>query len=661
MLILASYVKELEQRLEAAEAMIAKGQLQGTANLPFRRVDGREETNQGASPSRSVVNPRASSDYAAGSSGESPGIVVTPADATESSATEPGAEISDEGETEVVDVNPLTQAVEFHGNTSSVAFLGRVRQEFAERDDEVPAQHRSVSTESPSLVSTIHNDSFHPRRGAYLHWDDGSEDRLFSPQLYVFIDTYFNNLHYIHPIINQATFLRRCEDIWSGHPERQPRNFIALYFAILSLGALIRTWTEEKINDMGRFEWSRMLFERADAALGKPGHLNDLEAIQTLFILAKICQNELNPNLAYMYLGMAIRSALSTGMNRNALMQGWNQSEELDSATSKTWWGLYTLEIEMSFALGRPDTLGMEDYHNRPKPPLDGSEIDILTSMIGLARIMRATSVSIYLSRLTIAEKLSRAFQLETEMDAWIESLPERIRPHITPNVPQNGSLRDPAWARMQKLVIQIRYFNVKMLMLRPFLLHAAKLTSQDRPLPPRIDEAIFKCTEAAVNTIDTIHENCRLQTHFRTWWYNTTYLTFAASILLFRAARRLPIDSPEDSPSNRQETPYLPHVEKTLEILDATSESIVSLKTAEVIRQMLSRLSERGGSSYTSQAIDQQGKPWPSSREGMNSATTMGQPDYNFGFPMWDLGGEVGMGHEWDFPGVGVDSFWPG
>jgi hypothetical protein len=153
-------------------------------------------------------------------------------------------DLTDDGETEeVVDVNPQTRAVEFHGNSSSVAFLGRVRREYSDMSDDKQSHLQAESAEGASLVSTIHNSVFSPGR-MVLEWNDGSDERLFSPQLYVFVDTYFNNLHYIHPIIDRSSFLCRCNDLWSGHPERQSVNFIALYFAVSSLGALIRTWTE---------------------------------------------------------------------------------------------------------------------------------------------------------------------------------------------------------------------------------------------------------------------------------------------------------------------------------------------------------------------------------------------------------------------------------
>ncbi|KAK8244626.1 putative C6 transcription factor [Phyllosticta capitalensis] len=491
--------------------------------------------------------------------------------------------------TEIVEVNPHTRNVEFHGNTSSVAFIGRLREEYGCSDNDNQDKPQT-SSQKQSLVSTFHNDVFRTQCKDAQGFEDCLDNQMF-PQCYVFLETYFNKLHYIHPILDKENFYSRCDDLWQGRFQNQSRSFIALYFSLISLGALIRTWTEEKINGMGRFEWSRMLFEKAQHALGFPGSCNDLEAAQAYIFLAKVCQNEINPGLAYTYLGMASRILLSIGANRKP-----TDAQSQATGTSKTWWGFYTLEIELSFSLGRPDSLGMEDYHNCPLPSIDGSEIDIIPGMIGLSRIMRAISVKVYLHRLSLAQKLQSAMQIELEMDAWVARLPEAIRPQFTSDVDRHCRLGDPPWAFYQRLVLQIRYYNVKMLLLRPFIVYATKHSERD----PSLLDAVNKCTDAAAKTIELLHETYRVHFFFHTWWYNITYLTFAVSIILFRAGGRDrdgDMDSRMDddsSSSQYQQSDYMLLIEQTLTMLDIMSESVVACKTARIIRQMLDAIHRR-------------------------------------------------------------------
>lgn len=113
----------------------------------------------------------------------------------------------------------------------------------------------------------------------------------------------------------------------------------------------------------------------------------------------------------------------------------------------------------MSVSVGRPDTLGLDKYHNRANPPRDDSLYAIIPWMVDFAQITRKVSVQIYHSRITLHEKLHRALQIEAEMDRWVGQLPDLIKPDIW-GAPVSGSaLRDPKWARRQRLVLGLRGF----------------------------------------------------------------------------------------------------------------------------------------------------------------------------------------------------------
>lgn len=115
---------------------------------------------------------------------------------------------------------------------------------------------------------------------------------------------------------------------------------------------------------------------------------------------------------------------------------------------------------EMSFSVGRPDTLGMDEYHNRSLPERDDSEHAIIPWMVDFAQIIRKVSVQIYHSRFSLQDKLHLALQIETDMDKWVAKLPPRIKPDLQGQPASSGDLRDPKWARRQRLVLGIRKFH---------------------------------------------------------------------------------------------------------------------------------------------------------------------------------------------------------
>jgi hypothetical protein len=111
----------------------------------------------------------------------------------------------------------------------------------------------------------------------------------------------------------------------------------------------------------------------------------------------------------------------------------------------------------MSFSVGRPDTLGMDEYHNLLPPDRDDSEYAMIPCMVEFSRIIRRVSVEIYHSKLTLQEKTQYALNIERQLDQWVAQLPAKIRPQVSGERSSLGALRDPKWSRRQRLVLGIR------------------------------------------------------------------------------------------------------------------------------------------------------------------------------------------------------------
>ena len=145
-----------------------------------------------------------------------------------------------EGEGELKDINKHTNSIEFHGNTSSMSFLALVDPQNPKESAGPGTSHDSEHSagEKPSLVNTLHNVAFTPDSDVPSCNTDVTlnEQGFYFRHAHVFLDGYFENLHFIHPFLEKEEFLSRCEDLWFGRAERQKKSFIALYYSILSLG-----------------------------------------------------------------------------------------------------------------------------------------------------------------------------------------------------------------------------------------------------------------------------------------------------------------------------------------------------------------------------------------------------------------------------------------
>lgn len=518
---------------------------------------------------------------------------------------------------EDTDVDRQTKAIEFHGSTSSIALLrdlqislGRLFQGSQQQQPGIsftrpvgggssghqqqPSPFLPGGSESSrrfNLVAELRNTSFTPRAGTEGN-TTMQQRNLYVKEAQYFIDAYFQNFHFIHPFIDKEIFRRRAADMWAVGDPACDMCFFCTYLSVMSLGALIGEWEWEgdRLGGLTRFEWSRKLFDEALANLADLHFPANLDTVHCLYLCAKVCQNELNHNMAYLYSGFAVRICLTAGFNQDNGGGGFSatsNSSSLSSSSqqiSRTWWGLYSLEMELSFALGRPDTLGLDEYHDRPMPPVDGSEFAIIPLMVDFARIVRRIAIGIYHSRTSWQQKMARAQGLEGELDAWIACLPTRIRPACSSSSSSSYSgglaaLRQPKWCRRQRIITEIRYHHVRMLLFRPFL---SMLTRNNSDTPPSgVAEAVEKCIASAKRTIEVVHEAMIANSFFRTWWDNTMHILFATAVLLLHTSR-----------DGRSQPPNIPpQVDIAVEIIEAMDECMVARKSANIIRHMLAQV----------------------------------------------------------------------
>lgn len=179
-------------------------------------------------------------------------------------------------------MNTHTRDVEFYGSSSSVALLSHVRRTGEEDNDD---------DDAGALLSSLHNPHFDPsgsqdtQRGR-----KSTEESDHSPwylQCRNFIDGFFSAIHYIHPILDKTSFVQRCESLWAGEGPENKRitSFVALYYSILSIGALVGTREDELVDGMTNLAWSRKFFDRAKDCCNRLGMVTDLDMVQCYFIL----------------------------------------------------------------------------------------------------------------------------------------------------------------------------------------------------------------------------------------------------------------------------------------------------------------------------------------------------------------------------------------
>lgn len=185
-------------------------------------------------------------------------------------------------EQEVSGMNTHTRDVEFYGSSSSVALLSHVQRTGEEDNNDDDAGALLSSLHNPHFDSSGSQDTQRGRKST-----EESDHSPWYLQCRNFIDGFFSAIHYIHPILDKTSFVQRCESLWAGEGPENKRitSFVALYYSILSIGALVGTREDDLIDGRTNLAWSRKFFDRAKDCCNRLGMVTDLDMVQCYFIL----------------------------------------------------------------------------------------------------------------------------------------------------------------------------------------------------------------------------------------------------------------------------------------------------------------------------------------------------------------------------------------
>ncbi|KAI8183021.1 putative transcriptional regulatory protein [Colletotrichum sp. SAR 10_86] len=255
---------------------------------------------------------------------------------------------------------------------------------------------------------------------------------------------------------------------------------------------------------------------------------------------------------------------------------------------------------------GGPAHTGADLYHNRQFPIIGETENEyssssdlvdppscaIIKSMVDYSKVIRSICLGIYLPETTVPRTVTLAHQIDQDLQKWVESLPEPIRPTGTVQPRSLKSAKEAQWMKRQRLVLTMRYLNLKILLFGSILLTS---TSAERASIPGSHEGIQTCLESAKQTIEIIYQTYQHHDFFRTWFYNTTYTVFAASMILVYVTQ-------EAVESELQ--PLLKLVGMAIEILETMDECVVALRSAKLLHKAIEKAEKKFSASTPSAAM---------------------------------------------------------
>jgi hypothetical protein len=122
---------------------------------------------------------------------------------------------------------------------------------------------------------------------------------------------------------------------------------------------------------------------------------------------------------------------------------------------------------QTSFALGRPDSLGPDEYHNQSLPvvfdldvadiALENYVLQVVPSMVELSRIMRNVGLRLYTNTCVMGERIGRVQALDTDLKLWRQGLPAHFQPVRLPTERSLKSRHSATYVKKQTVVLHLR------------------------------------------------------------------------------------------------------------------------------------------------------------------------------------------------------------
>jgi hypothetical protein len=199
---------------------------------------------------------------------------------------------------------------------------------------------------------------------------------------------------------------------------------------------------------------------------------------------------------------------------------------------------------------------------------LEGSNISMINVMVDFAVILRRISKDIYhcCKDVSASQKSTAALSIDPLLDQWKLNLPPWHNFDVI-------DFREPEWAAKQKLVLQLRYLNARVILHRPFLSEPLTFTAPER------QKHIDLCLDAARKTIQVLYDSYANKHYFRTWWYNSTYTLYAGMIVLYVIMLGHSPVAPDI---------LLADVKKSRDILRSMEEASVARRSADLLSEVL-------------------------------------------------------------------------
>lgn len=367
--------------------------------------------------------------------------------------------------------NPMSRHVE---GRSSITFfgassIGSVAQKVGENhlqlsDDLFDKEETSLDSVEFEILKL---------RGAFL-----LPSRELSSDL---IDSYFEHVHPLMPVVNRTEFMRKFDD-----PNDSPS--LMLLQAVLLCGCRVSS-NPLLLDSKGSTKLACLTFFRRAKALYEANYESDpISIIQTLILIGSYGEGpeDVTKNSFY-WTRVAISLAQGFGFQRD-ITTSKSLSESDKKVWRRIWWCLFEKDRNVAIAFGRPSIIDLNDCDvpmltiddfNEDEPgykspyPVNKTQALYFIHLVKLAEITGIIIKNQYSVRAELMRsrnKLSIIQHCDMLMGVWFSNLPPQLV----------LSLNDPSTQNFYSCILNAQYYNRLYLIHRSNLLKMAKTGSSN-------------------------------------------------------------------------------------------------------------------------------------------------------------------------------------
>ncbi|KAI8368915.1 fungal-specific transcription factor domain-containing protein [Choanephora cucurbitarum] len=284
-------------------------------------------------------------------------------------------------------------------------------------------------------------------------------------------------------------------------------------------------------------------FLKARKLLKKRFDQSNFTTIQALLNLYMYQLSSERSNLAYLYIGLAIRMAQDLKLHKKDYMPSDPKEKERNK---RLWWSAYWLDLDAALGSNRPTMVDDKDIDIDYPSKLDsedqetGYRIQFSVEFIKLMRIRKDIAKHLP-SEQSGQSLLSAISRLEAALTNWLHQLPHEFKydPNNDNLFVKTGSFRDEA-----QLILNIAYQATWI------MLHRFFVPKVDQPASPVALLSLDICTKSAT-LITAMLEIYAAQCHWCHLFYTLDGILASVSIHRLNAAMRA--EGEEEMVSNAQ------------------------------------------------------------------------------------------------------------